>query len=107
MTTWKKRFPTWTPHSTVDFYLGGSIWKDHVRNEGSSSAITGWWNTEMSMLVNVYQQNKVHDCQTCRPVADGASHRTREKTYGTQGIRRKHEKKFTVSLKQMLGSKMF
>lgn len=52
-----------------------------------------------------YRQNKVHDCQTCRPVADGAPRRTREKTYGTQGIRRKHEQKF--SLKQMLGSKMF
>ena len=53
-----------------------------------------------------YQQNKVHDCQTCRPVADGACHRTRETTSFTQGIGRKHEKKITVSLKQMIGSKM-
>ena len=40
-----------------------------------------------------YQQNKVHDCQTCRPVGDGAPRRTLEKNTGTQSIRRKYEKK--------------
>ena len=45
-----------------------------------------------------YQQNKVHDWQTCRPVADGAPRRTREKTYCTQGIRRKHEKNLQLVL---------
>lgn len=54
-----------------------------------------------------YEQDKVHACQTCRPAADRAPRRTREKASGTQGIRRKHEKRFTVSLQYMLGAKMF
>ena len=64
-----------------------------MRNEGSSSAITG-----NEYLSECYQQNKVHDCKTCRPVADGASHRTRETTSGTQGIKRKHKKKDNLQL---------